>query len=72
MEDAAFTVGRHVRKTMEEISGTRPENLRIATDINTVKSAIKSTQKEFLKLDKPKRQDDQLLLPLDNLSTRQD
>jgi hypothetical protein len=50
---------------MEEISGTRPENLPIETDINTVKSAIKSTQKEFLKLDKPKKQADESLLPFE-------
>lgn len=43
LEDAAFTVGQHVRQTMEEISGTRPENLPIDHDIKAVKSAIKST-----------------------------
>jgi DNA-damage-inducible protein D len=66
LEDAAYSVGRQVRKTMEEISGTRPENLPIETDINTVKSAIKSTQKEFLKLDKPKKQADESLLPFES------
>jgi DNA-damage-inducible protein D len=66
LEDAAFSVGRHVRNTMEQISGTRPENLPVAADINTVKSAIKSTQKEFLKLDKPKKQTNEMLLPLDD------
>jgi DNA-damage-inducible protein D len=65
LEDAAFSVGRQVRQTMENISGTRPENLSIAPDIKTVKSAIKSTQKEFLKLDKSKRSTDEFLLPFE-------
>jgi DNA-damage-inducible protein D len=52
LEDAAFSVGSQVRKTMENISGTKPENLPITADIKTVKSTIKSTQKEFLKLEK--------------------
>jgi DNA-damage-inducible protein D len=65
LEDAAFSVGQQVRKTMEEISGTRPENLPIENDINTVKSAIKSTQKEFLKLDKSKKQSKELLFPFE-------
>jgi DNA-damage-inducible protein D len=65
LEDAAFSVGQRVRKTMEEISGTRPENLPIATDINTVKSAIKSTQKDFLKQEKSKKNPDELLLPFE-------
>lgn len=62
LENAAFSVGQQVRKTMEEISGTRPENLPIDTDINSLKSVIKSTQKEFLKRDQPKQ--DQFQLPL--------
>lgn len=66
LEDAAFSVGQQVRKTMEEISGTRPENLPIETDINTLKSAIKSTQKEFLKLEKSKKNQDEILLPFED------
>jgi DNA-damage-inducible protein D len=66
LEDAAFSVGRQVRQTMENISGTRPENLPIASDIKTVKSAIKSTQKEFLKLDKSKKQANEALLPFED------
>ncbi len=66
LEDTAFIVGRQVRQTMEEISGTRPENLPIAADIKTIKSAIKSTQKEFVKLDKSKKKSEELfLLPED-------
>jgi DNA-damage-inducible protein D len=66
LEDAAFSVGSQVRRTMEDISGTRPENLPLAADTNTLKSAIKSTQKEFLKLDKPKKDVDELLLPFED------
>ncbi len=66
LENAAYSVGQQVRKTMEEISGTRPEHLPIETDINAVKSAIKSTQKEFLKLDRSKKQSDGILLPFDH------
>ena len=65
LETAAFFVGQQVRQTMEEISGTRPENLPIATDIKTVKSDIKSTQKEFLKLDKSKKQAAEMSLPFE-------
>lgn len=65
LENAAFFVGHQVRQTMEEISGTRPENLPIATDIKTVKSDIKSTQKEFLKLDKSKKQAAEMSLPFE-------
>jgi DNA-damage-inducible protein D len=63
LEKTAFSVGREVRETMERISGTKPEDLPIASDINKVKSTIKSTQKEFVKLEKGKKQD-QLSLPL--------
>lgn len=54
LEDAAYAVGRQVRKTMEEISGTKPEDLPIDEDINRVKSTIRSAQKEFVKIDKSK------------------
>jgi DNA-damage-inducible protein D len=51
-ENAAFEVGKKVRKTMQEISGTTPENLPPSEDIRKVKSAIKSSQKDFAKIDK--------------------
>lgn len=54
LESAAFSVGREVRDTMERISGTRPESLPLEGDIRGVKSTIKSTQKEFVKLEKKK------------------
>jgi DNA-damage-inducible protein D len=66
LEDAAFSVGQQVRWSMEEISGTRPENLPLASDIKSVKADIKSTQKEFLKLDKSKKKNAEMLLPLDD------
>ena len=66
LEDAAFSVGQQVRQTMEDISGTRPENLPIESDIKTVKSAIKATQKEFLKLEKSKKQVVEVLLPFED------
>jgi DNA-damage-inducible protein D len=65
LEDVAFSVGSQVRQTMEKISGTKPENLPIDTDIKAVKSDIKSTQKEFLKLDKSKKQTAEMLLPFE-------
>jgi DNA-damage-inducible protein D len=66
LEDAAFSVGQQVRRSMEDISGTRPENLPLASDIKSVKADIKSTQKEFLKMDKSKKKNAELLLPLDD------
>lgn len=51
LEDAAFEVGRTVRQTMEEISGTQPEHLPITSDLKSVKSTLKSTQKDFAKIE---------------------
>lgn len=51
LETAAFSVGRKVRETMIEISGTHPEDLPIAEDIKTVRSNLKSTHKRFGKMD---------------------
>lgn len=53
LEKAAYSVGREVRNTMRKISGQLPENLPAAEDIRNVKQALKGTQKEFAKLDKP-------------------
>lgn len=53
-ERAAEGVGRKVRETMQEISGTSPEELPPSGDIKKVRSAIKSSQKDFKKLDKTK------------------
>jgi DNA-damage-inducible protein D len=51
-EQAAFNVGKKVRSTMRELSGNVPENLPPSEDIKKVKSALKSSQKDFARLDK--------------------
>lgn len=51
-EQVAYDVGRKVRTTMQEISGTSPEQLPPSEDIRKVKSTLKASQKEFAKLDK--------------------
>lgn len=55
LERAAEGVGKTVRRTMLEISGTAPEALRPAQDIKEVRSAIKKSGREYAKLDKPKK-----------------
>jgi DNA-damage-inducible protein D len=56
LERAAEHVGREVRNTMYRLSGTRPEELPPATDINDVRRGLKRTGREFAKLDGPKKQ----------------
>lgn len=51
-ERTAEDVGRKVRQTMIEISGVAPENLPPKEDIKEVKKTLKSTQKDFKKLDR--------------------
>lgn len=51
-ERTAENVGRKVRQTMLEISGTPPEQLPRAEDIKEVRKSLKATQREFKKLDK--------------------
>ena len=53
-EDAAHTVGAKVRQTMNELTGTKPELLPIRDDINKIKGALKSSHKDFKKLDNKK------------------
>jgi DNA-damage-inducible protein D len=53
LEQAAFDVGRKVRKTMQELSGTLPENLPPSADIKVVRKGLKETHKGFKRLDKP-------------------
>ena len=50
-ETAAEMVGREVRAAMIRISGSRPEDLALTTDIKDTKSAIKGAAKTFKKLD---------------------
>jgi DNA-damage-inducible protein D len=52
LENAAHQVGRKVRQTMIETSGTYPENLPIAKDIKHVRSALKQTNRQMVKLDR--------------------
>jgi DNA-damage-inducible protein D len=54
-EIAAENVGRKVRQTMLEISGTVPEQLPKSEDIKKVKSALKSSHTDFKKIDKGNR-----------------
>ncbi|WP_257291713.1 BRO family protein [Endozoicomonas sp. ONNA1] len=53
-EKAAEQVGRTVRRTMIDISGTTPESLPLSEDIKKVKSSIKASKKDFEKLDSQK------------------
>jgi DNA-damage-inducible protein D len=47
LEDAAFSVGRMVRKSMREISGTTPEALPISRNVGDVKKNLKVASKEM-------------------------
>lgn len=49
LEAAAYNFGRKVRKTMEEISGTLPEDLPKAQDIKLVQKDLKSPIKNCRK-----------------------
>jgi len=53
-ENVAEEVGRKVRRTMHEISGVRPEDLSLSSDIKKVKTSLKQTQKGLNKLDNKK------------------
>jgi DNA-damage-inducible protein D len=55
LQRAAYSVGQDVRNTMKKISGKTPENLPTADDIKIVKSRLKGANKEFKKLDAPKK-----------------
>lgn len=47
LEEAAYTVGRKVRKTMHELSGVYPEDIPAAEDIKAVRSGLKKTSKKL-------------------------
>ena len=51
----ATAVGAEVRGIMLKSSGVAPEHLPLEEDINAVKRRIKSTHKEMIKLDAPKK-----------------
>lgn len=55
LEDAAHAVGRKVRQTMIDLSGTAPENLPIAEPIQEVRKALKGTSRRLKKLDDPRK-----------------
>lgn len=55
LEGAAEDVGKKVRRTMIDISGTPPELLALEQNIKDVKKGIKTTHKEYKKLDNPKK-----------------
>jgi DNA-damage-inducible protein D len=50
-EAAAESVGKAVRKTMLQISGTTPERLMPASDILVLKKGLKTAEKVFSKID---------------------
>lgn len=55
LENAAESVGRKVRATIRDIGGTMPENLPPSGDIKAVQKNLKSTHREFKKLDGRKK-----------------
>jgi DNA-damage-inducible protein D len=50
-EQVATQVGQQVRKMMIANTGTAPERMPLAGDINSVKKGLKKTEREFTKLD---------------------
>jgi DNA-damage-inducible protein D len=52
LESAAKQVGRTVRSTMRALSGTLPENLPPAGDLQEVYRGLKGASREFRKMDK--------------------
>ena len=54
LEKTAEDVGRTVRKTMHDISGQRPEDLRPAEDIKKLKSGLRATGVGLQKVDRKK------------------
>lgn len=50
-EKTAEKVGKKVRKTMLEISGSKPEDMELAEDIKKVKTSLKQTHRGLNKLD---------------------
>jgi DNA-damage-inducible protein D len=50
-ERVAEDVGKKVRATMLEISGTKPEDMELAEDIQTVRTSLKQTHKGLNKID---------------------
>lgn len=55
-ENTAEGVGREVRNAMRRISGVVPEHLAAAEDIKKIKGDLKSSHRDFQKLDKKPKQ----------------
>lgn len=55
LEQAAQTVGRRVRKAMQDLSGKSPENLPVSEHVNDVRKKLKGTGKNLLNIDKKKK-----------------
>jgi DNA-damage-inducible protein D len=53
-ERVAYEVGKKVRGMMLE-NGVAPERIPLASDIREVRSGLKRTEREFTKLDRPKK-----------------
>lgn len=60
LEKTAHHVGAKVRRTMIELSGTPPEMLPVNEDIREVRKGLKTTQKEFNKIDSIKKRTSRL------------
>lgn len=54
LEHVAKAVGQAVRRTMQEASGSRPENLPLAEDVKEVKKKLQGTRKNLQNLDSKK------------------
>ena len=55
LERTAFDVGSKVRRTMEDLNGTPPEDLPIAEDVKSVRKKLKGARKTLRQLDKPEK-----------------
>jgi DNA-damage-inducible protein D len=53
LESAAEEVGKTVRKTIQQMGGTAPEQLPLAQDLKAVRKNLKGVHRDFQKLDKP-------------------
>lgn len=54
-EAAAHHVGQTVRQTMQQLSGSKPENLELESDIREAKKNLKQASKNFKRLDHKKK-----------------
>jgi DNA-damage-inducible protein D len=55
LEQTAYDVGKKVRRTMQELSQTSPEDLPPSEDIRQVKKKLKGTSRRLTKQDPPAR-----------------